>query len=164
MHFECSNLQGYDAAKALCDEKGSFTIHEVCASAILSQAEPWASTGLNAAAYSTDPLVDTHHLDSHGLPDGYKHPYTVTADPEWYDVHSIMHYPSKTSWNPDKGWSVRGVPLVRWKKGNKNFKPPKEINDGNAEIIDIWNPLTPTEKDVAIVKALYPWETTGESR
>ncbi|KAF2833578.1 hypothetical protein CC86DRAFT_461908 [Ophiobolus disseminans] len=45
IHFECSNLHGYDEAKKLCDERKTISIEYLCTSAILGQTEPYKSTG-----------------------------------------------------------------------------------------------------------------------
>lgn len=65
LHFECKNLQGYDETKKGFEEKGSYTIEEVCTSAGLGYLY-----GFNAAEWSTveyDFRLDDGYFDPESI-------------------------------------------------------------------------------------------------
>lgn len=133
------------------------SIAKLCTSTVYGRLEPWKSLGFRAYDYSTEEYWEIFHKDKDGKDDGYQHHYTVAASEE-YDVKSIMHYASLSGWKGGQ-WSVKTAPLVKWKNGGKDFTPPSEVTEDNAEFIfaDL-NDIGPSGKDVEVVKQLYPWE------
>ncbi|KAF1849685.1 uncharacterized protein K460DRAFT_349848 [Cucurbitaria berberidis CBS 394.84] len=157
VHFECANLLGYAEAKTLAERSGQISITKLCTSALYGRFEPWKSLAFRAYDYATEEFWEMSHKDENGKDDGYQHHYTVTAS-EDYDVGSIMHYPSISGWKGGE-WSIKAAPLVKWKNGGKDFTPPSEVTEENAELIfaDMKN-LGPSSKDIEVLKKLYPWE------
>tara|TARA_R110002003_G_scaffold46_15_gene3847 strand:+ start:3011 stop:3424 length:414 start_codon:yes stop_codon:yes gene_type:complete len=134
------------------------TINKLCASSVFGWLPPYVETGFRPYSYATEDLYEISHKDKNGEYDGAKHPYTVTSDPEMYDYESLMHYSSFENFNGEKEKNVKGVPLVKWKDGGKDYEPPAEVTEENAEML-LYSAgmIGPTTKDVGIIKALYAW-------
>ncbi|KAH7094346.1 hypothetical protein FB567DRAFT_542809 [Paraphoma chrysanthemicola] len=159
VHFECSNLIGYAAAKALADSSTTMTIDKLCHSSVFGRLPPYVDTGFRPFSYSTEDYWEMSHKDKNGNYDGQNHPYSVTSDPAMYDYESLMHYSSFENMNSEKkGEGLKGLPLVKWKDGKFGYVPPNEVTDKNAELLVYTSTrVGPTSKDVGITKALYGW-------
>jgi hypothetical protein len=85
VHFDCTKLYGYDAAKKLCDENQIFTIEKLCTSAREGRLATYKATGFMPYEFTTEDLIEKFHKYSNGNYDGEKYPFIVTVDPENYD-------------------------------------------------------------------------------
>ncbi|KAH7094347.1 hypothetical protein FB567DRAFT_574381 [Paraphoma chrysanthemicola] len=157
VHFECANLNGYRRAKELLPQYFAFTMHELCASAIYTQDEPWYSLGFTPFEWSTWTWWDRTHKDANGNDDGFEHMQSVFhAKP--YDYDSIMHYGSEAGTSvPFNQLTVQNAPLIRWKQGREGYQAPSQATDQNAQLIIPPFGRGPSDGDFEFVQKLYPW-------
>ncbi|KAL1797176.1 hypothetical protein ACET3X_003782 [Alternaria dauci] len=133
--FDCSKLRGYESARAqIASGNWWFTIDDVCETPRLGM-----QYGLNWPE-PTEFVLNGGADNRQYMGDAYDH-------------ESIMQYPSRTC-AADRNGGVRGLPLVRWKRGRPQDGSP--VDDTNAAIIPYLNGVSDGDKEA--VKFLYPWQ------
>jgi hypothetical protein len=148
IHFECSNMVGYDKAKRNAKSMfidWHFTIEEICSNAQLA----WLYDFEEAVEYAIE-----YSEDCTGPGGACKDVQQTYPGP--YEVNSIMHYPPAGNMKPKNDWqNLKDLVLTRWKEGGPDFKPPSEVTAENSE--SFWCAHEVTTQDYYGIAAIYPW-------
>ncbi|KAI4670566.1 uncharacterized protein J4E79_000849 [Alternaria viburni] len=150
VHFDCSKLRGYAAAKAKVDAAKEHTMEQVCADYRL------------ALQYDFPAVQDYDTID-HIAPlreGGIELPLYINSDLE-FDDESIMLYTSAEFANDGANTDdVLQVPLAFWKHRGVGFDPPNPVTKDDLEIIDVrWKV---SDGDADGVRHLYPYVDSDE--
>ncbi|OWY41372.1 hypothetical protein AALT_g1125 [Alternaria alternata] len=145
VHFDCSKVRGYAAAKAKVDAAKKHRMEQVCNDYRLALLYDFTAI----QDFDTIDHVDPVHKDGKAWPLFIKH------DLE-FDDESIMLYSSAEFANDGADVDdVMQVPLAFWKDRGIGFGPPSRVEKDNLEIIDVrWKV---SDGDLEGVKHLYPY-------
>jgi hypothetical protein len=145
VHFDCSKLRGYAAAKAKVETAKVHTMEEVCNDYRLALQYDFPAI----QDYDTIDHIDPLHKD------GQEVPLYINNDLE-FDDESIMLYTSAEFANDEADTDdVLQVPLAFWKNRGMGFSRPQEIKKDDLEIIDVrWKV---SDGDAEGVRFLYPY-------